>query len=257
MSTVKEPFARGKLTGQNTGMLDEVLQRIEKRLEAVGLKAAVASRKAGLSEDAIRNLRRGSKTETGRHGASTRTIEKLAVVLETTPGWLLDGIGDEDASSTRHTVPIMGYVGAAARVEPEYEQVPTEGLDTIELPFAVPSFMIAFVIVGDSMLPVYNDGDAVIVYRDQMRGIESFYGEEAVVLTSEGKRYLKTILKGGDGFITLNSFNARPMEDVDVTWVGEIYVTIRASQLRRMNAQVRASRAAPIRSYEQAQVEGA
>lgn len=215
-------------------MIEDVLARIEKRLTALGLKAAAASRQAGLSEDAIRNLRRAAKGDVNRHGTSTRTIELLAPVLQTTPGWLMDGVGDEDATTPSYVIPVMGYVGAGAKVEPEFEQVPAEGLDTIELPFAIPQSMIAFMIKGDSMLPVYHDGDAVIVYRDQMRRLETFYGEEAVVLTVDGTRYLKTILRGDGDTVTLNSFNARPMEDIELSWIGEIYVTIRARQLRRM-----------------------
>ena len=216
-------------------MIEHVLARIEKRLLAVGLKAAQASKQAGLSPDAIRNLRRGAKGDLTRHGASTRTINMLAPVLRTTPGWLMDGIGEEEERHPSYIVPIMGYVGALALVEPEYERVPSEGLEQIELPFSIPAEMIAFLVRGDSMLPVYHDGDAVIVYRNQSRPTESFIGEEVVVQTVDGRRYLKTIMHGAGRSITLASFNARPLDEVDVTWVGEIFCIIRASQVRKMN----------------------
>lgn len=216
-------------------MIEHVLARIEKRLLAVGLKAAQASKKAGLSSDAIRNLRRGAKGDLTRHGASTRTINMLAPVLRTTPGWLMDGIGEEEERHPSHIIPIMGYVSALALVEPEYEQVPSGGLEHIEFPFSIPAEMIAFLVRGDSMLPVYHDGDAVIVYRNQSRPTETFIGEEAVVQTMDGRRYLKTIMHGAGNSITLASFNARPLDEVDVTWVGEIFCIIRANQVRKMN----------------------
>jgi phage repressor protein C with HTH and peptisase S24 domain len=219
-------------------MIDAVLARIEKRLLAVDLKAAQASRRAGLSPDAIRNLRRAAKGELTRQGASTRTIDLLAPVLGTTPGWLLDGVGEEDGRDPSQSIPIMGYVGERARVEPEFEQVPAEGLDRIELPFAISDAMIAFVIRGDTMMPAYNDGDAVVVYRDQSRPIESFFGEEAVVRTVDGHRYLKTIMRGADHSVSLTSFNARPLDNVEIAWVGEIFATIPGSQLRKMRAKL-------------------
>jgi transcriptional regulator with XRE-family HTH domain len=73
-------------------MLDDVFERVEIRLKKVGLSAQAASKKAGLSQDAIRNLRRAAK-EKGREGVSTKTITALAPVLETSVEWLLTGKG--------------------------------------------------------------------------------------------------------------------------------------------------------------------
>ena len=69
--------------------LAEILSRIEMRLEALGISANEASRRAG-KPDAIRNLRRAvAKGE--REGISTATLMALAPVLETTAPWLLTG----------------------------------------------------------------------------------------------------------------------------------------------------------------------
>lgn len=89
------------------------------------------------------------------------------------------------------SVPIMGYIGAGAVIEPEYEQVPEGGLDPIDLPFAVPSEIVAFVTRGDSMIPVYRDGDAILVWKEQRLPTENYVGEEAAVRTGQGHRYLK------------------------------------------------------------------
>ncbi|MGE0845521.1 MAG: XRE family transcriptional regulator [Flavobacteriaceae bacterium] len=77
-------------------MLSEVLDRIHSRLEAVGLKASTASRRAGLSDSAIRNIER--TVQSGRPGAgvSTGTLAALAPVLQTSVAWLLDGTGEEE-----------------------------------------------------------------------------------------------------------------------------------------------------------------
>jgi repressor LexA len=132
-------------------------------------------------------------------------------------------------------VHIMGYVGAGAAVDPDFEQVPADGLATVTLPFALPDEMIGLEVRGDSMLPRYDDGDMIVVYREQRRPLDSFFGEEAAVRTKDGRRYLKTIARGKTrGTVTLLSFNARPIENVRLDWIGEIYVAVRAGQLRRM-----------------------
>ena len=66
-----------------------------------------------------------------------------------------------------NSVPIMGRVGAGAIIEPEHEQVPPEGLGEVELPFPISEETIAFEVAGDSMLPKYENGDIIVVFREQ------------------------------------------------------------------------------------------
>lgn len=213
-------------------MLEDVVNRINQRLKAVGLSESAAAKKAGLSADAIRNMRRSVEAGKRESGASTRTLSALAPVLETTAAWLMDGEGDEVAKPDRKSVRVMGYLGAGAEVEPDFEQVPPEGLEQIDLPFELPDEMIAFVVRGDSMLPALKDGHVIIVYRDQRRPLESFFGEEAAVRTSDGRRFIKTIMRGQIG-VNLFSWNANPIENVHIEWIGEIFAAIPASAIRR------------------------
>ena len=202
-------------------MLQEILERINKRLEVVGISAAAASAKAGLSKDAIRNIQRA--VEQGKEGgASTQTILKLAPVLKTSGSWLLEGIGAEDDDLG---VPLMGRVGAGAEIEPDYEQVPPEGLDRVHVPFPIPDEMVAFQVVGESQYPVYKDGSIIVVYREQKRPVEAFYGLEAAVRTTDGRRFIKTITRGASG-VTLTSWNAPPIENVHLAWIGEIFAVL-------------------------------
>ncbi|WGG61838.1 XRE family transcriptional regulator [Brucella intermedia] len=214
-------------------MLDDVLQRVEKRLEAVGLSAQAASVKAGLSKDAIRNMQRAVQQK-GRAGVSTRTITALAPVLETSVSWLLEGEGDESSPSSGGIVSVMGYVGAGAEIEPDFEQTPPDGLEEIQVPFPLPAEMIAFQIRGDSMLPVYKDGHIVIVYREQKRPLEAFYGEEAAVRTADGRRFIKTVMRGVDG-VNLFSWNAAVIENVHLEWIGEIFAVLPRSSIRHID----------------------
>lgn len=134
-------------------------------------------------------------------------------------------------------VPLMGYVGAGAEIEPDYEQVPDDGLEQIAVPFDLPDDMIAFQVRGDSMLPQFRDGLVIIVYREQRRPLHSFYGEEALVRTDAGRRFIKTIERGADGGVNLMSWNARPIENVRIEWVGEIFTYFPYSIVRRVAKQ--------------------
>ena len=137
-----------------------------------------------------------------------------------------------------NSVPIMGRVGAGASIEPEHEQVPPEGLGEVELPFPISGETIAFEVAGDSMLPKYENGDVIVVYREQRHPVSSFYGEEAAVRLRTGERYLKTVERGKSAtLVNLTSLNAKPINGVKLEWIGEICVTLPRGQIERLRAK--------------------
>src|SRR3954471_14225354 len=144
-----------------------------------------------------------------------------------------------------NSVPIMGRVGAGAAIEPEHEQVPPEGLGEVELPFPISEEAIAFEVSGDSMLPKYENGDVIVVFKEQRHPISSFYGEEAAVRLKSGERYLKTIERGKSAaLVNLTSFNAKPINGVRLEWIGEICVTLPRGQIERLRSKAARTRKA-------------
>lgn len=206
-------------------MEQEWAKRVRQRLDDLGMTMKAASLKAGFGESFVRDM-----LERGRV-PSIDKFQKLAAVLRTPVSELLGDDAGEDAGSI---VPIMGYVGAGAEVEPDFEQIPEAGLEQIEVPFPMPADMIALQVKGESMLPQFADGMVIVVYRDQRRATESFFGEQAVVKTVDGKRYIKTIERGYPG-VTLRSWNAKPIENVHLDWIGEIFTYFPASSIRRVS----------------------
>lgn len=178
------------------------------------------------------------KLERGERQLKLPLIEAAARVYGVPPEAVYsDAIATESTS-----VPIMGYIGAGSEILPEFEQVPPEGLDTVDLPFAVPEDIIAFRVRGISMLPVYRDGDAVLVWKHQRLSTEQYVGEDVACRTSDGRRFLKEMQYGRrKGLFNLYSHNAPLIEDQQIAWVGEIYLIVKAQQIRRIESAQRAT----------------
>src|SRR6476469_8308131 len=148
-----------------------------------------------------------------------------------------------------NSVRIKGRVGGGASIEPEHEQVPPEGLGEVELPFPITEETIAFEVAGDSMLPKYENGDVIVVYRQQRHPLSSFYGEEAAVRLKTGERYLKTIGRGkSPTLVNLTSFNAKPINGVKLEWIGEICVTLPRGQIERLKNKASRTRKAAAKA---------
>ncbi|TIQ86454.1 MAG: S24 family peptidase [Mesorhizobium sp.] len=210
-------------------MDNEWESRFRERMEAQGYTMKSLSLAAGLNESFVRDmLQRGRRP-------SVEKFSKLVGILGSTVAEIM---GEGAPAEGGWFVPLMGFVGAGAEVEPDFEQVPAEGLEQIPVPFHLPGDMIAFEVRGDSMLPQFRDGAVLIVYRDQRRSLESFYGEEAAVRTSDGRRFIKTILRGSQpGRVNLMSWNAQPIENAHLAWVGEIFTVFPAKSLHRVARQ--------------------
>ena len=67
--------------------------RIRKRLKAMGLRRSAASKRAQLNETYVRDLIEG-RVQNPR----TEHLARLALVLGTTPEWLLEGRGPEEVN---------------------------------------------------------------------------------------------------------------------------------------------------------------
>ena len=185
-----------------------------------------------------RGLEKPGKTKGGlaqamgvRPGAVSEILSGLRLIKASEIGPIMEYL-------ELNSVPIMGRVGAGAVIEPENEQVPPEGLGEVELPFPLSEETVAFEVAGDSMLPKYENGDVIVVYREQRHPLSSFYGEEAAVRLRTGERYLKTIERGKSAnLVNLTSFNAKPINSVRLEWIGEICVTLPRAQIERLRAR--------------------
>lgn len=194
------------------GIFPDMGNKLKDLRTAAGMTHEQAAEAMGVSRSQFIKLERGERRLTADY------IAQAAKGFGVRPADVIDGDMPEG-------IPLMGYIGAGAEIEPEYDQIPPEGLDQITFEIPLPEGLIAFQIRGDSMLPFYKDGHIVVVWEQQKKPLEAFYGEEAVVRTAAGRRFLKTVEKGIGG-VNLRSFNAPLIESQRLEWIGEIFAVM-------------------------------
>jgi repressor LexA len=137
-------------------------------------------------------------------------------------------------ASPNSIVPIAGQVGAGAEITSADD--PSDPLEQIEVQWSLKEPMVAFEIIGESMMPRYDPGWAVICYREG-RSPEQVAGEEAVIRLTDGRRFLKRLIPAGNRF-HLESTNAKLIENVEPEWIGEIHVVVPPKQFRKIKRLV-------------------
>lgn len=95
-----KPVAVYSPIDEDNDMLIDVLNRIEQRLAELNLTASAASREAGLSPDAIRNMQRYVRQGKVNAGVNSNTITRLAPVLQVSAAWLM---GEDDGGRQMST----------------------------------------------------------------------------------------------------------------------------------------------------------
>jgi SOS-response transcriptional repressor LexA len=210
-------------------MLKDVLNRIETRLKELGLSASAASRQAGLSEDAIRNMRRAVEKD-DRQGVSTATIMALAPILQTTASWLLEGAGETGSNMVR----IIGRVGADNEGTVIYT-TGQESWDMAPLPPGGTRDAVALEVTGHSMRAIAEDG-ALIYFEDQRNPpTPDMFGQPCIVETEDGRVLLKRLLKGSKaGLFDLESQVGPTIDAVRLRWAAEPTAIIPPKQARRI-----------------------
>ncbi len=199
--------------------MPSISQKLRLIMRATGKKQMQIAEHFDVSQSTVTRWLAGSEPEGARRDAINEAYDNL--------------VDHGPKESTGTVVPIMGFIGAGGEIAPEYEQAPPEGLEQIWIPFELDDELVAFEVRGISMLPVYREGHVIVCYREQKRPLEFFFGLEAAVRTSDGRRFLKTIMRSGDS-IDLHSFNAEPISNVALDWIGEIFAALPRASVKRI-----------------------
>lgn len=200
--------------------MDELRASLQKAMDERGIKAKPLAIAAGLGETAVRDILKG-KTQNVQIG----TLHKIAEILE----WpVSDLIGDD-------RVRIEGNIGAGGAIL--FER--STDMETVPRPPGFVGPIIALMVRGDSMLPVYRDGDIVYIRRDHEGVLPEYLGEECAVHTADGGTYLKVLAQGhAPDRYTLRSFNAADMEGVELIWAAPVLFVRRRPAKPHIEAQL-------------------
>ena len=184
-----------------------------------GFSASGLARAAGLDATTFNK----SKRVTGQGKLRWPSTESIAKILRATGsnmGRFMSYIGDGGAY---HNVPLIGFAQAGADGYFDDAGYPTGGSwDEIPFPGLSDPHAYALEISGDSMQPVYRDGDTVIVSPDS----SVRRGDRVVVRTRSGEVMAKILRRQTASKIELASVNPdypdheMGLEDVD--WIARI-----------------------------------
>lgn len=187
------------------------------------LSASGLAKRAGLDSTAFNKSKRLSSDGRPRWPST----ESLAKIIEATNSSvdeffsLLDGIGNQ--RSRRAAVPLLGFAQAGAGGFFDDAGFPVgQGFDLIELPGGQEEGSYALKVQGDSMLPLYRDGDVLIVRQDTSPRL----GDRVVVKTTDGEVMAKVLERRSAAQIELRSLNPEhanrqiPVGQVD--WIARI-----------------------------------
>lgn len=189
---------------------NEIIKRIDQRLKALDLSENKASVRSGLSRDAIRSIRRNARSGVQR-GVSTETLRKLARGLETTPEWLIGGVGSGSADvdggelppgfseeGTPQGIPTLGDVAAGVWREvtaadaAKYGSRSTNPAD----PRYPATAQYDLVVRGSSIDRVARDGDRLRCVDLRETGLDVSDGDLVVVeRRREGGHLVETTAK--------------------------------------------------------------
>lgn len=192
--------------------------RLIKIIDERGLNMKQLSLAAGLGETAVRDML--LKVKSPRVDTVTAVAEQLGVSLAE----LLEGI-----PSVTRRVPIIGCVSAGDGWHPLDDEGP---FDEIEISLGAGE-AVALSVKGDSMTPVYRNGDVLIGTKRATSNAHNLLGTDCIIATQRGDRYVKFLAKGtARGLYNLKSYNPAHADIVNVAiaWAAPISMVVRGNR---------------------------
>lgn len=206
---------------------DRVWAAIDALAERHSLSVSGLARRAGLDSTAFNKSKRLSADGRPRWPST----ESLAKIIEATGSSLDEFISLIDGRKAladalpaqRPSVPLVGFAQAGAGGFFDDAGFPVgHGWDLIELPAPAGGPAYALKVQGDSMLPLYRDGDVLIVEP----GASVRKGDRVVVKTVSGEVMAKVLSRQTARTISLVSLNPahadRELSVEEVDWVARI-----------------------------------
>lgn len=191
--------------------------------ERHGLTASGLARKAGLDPTTFNRSKRLSR-DGKKRWPSTESIAKVIEATGATVGEFMTLLAESSGTSPgTHRIPLIGLAQAGANGYFDDAGFPVGGgWERVPFPEVGDPNAYAVEISGDSMLPVYRDGDIMIVSP----AAPVRRNDRVIAKTAQGEVMCKILLRQTLTRVELGSFNPahpdRSVERQDIAWIARI-----------------------------------
>lgn len=198
----------------------QIWRAIDRLAERHGLSASALARRAGLDPTSFNR----SKREQPDGRSRWPSTESIAKILAATSTSLDDFMGLlDDAVAARRAIPLIGFAQAGGGGYFDDAGFPVGGSwDEIAFPNVGDEHAYALEISGDSMLPLYRDGDLVVISP----AAPVRRGDRVIVKTREGEVLAKELKRRTARTLELRSLNPehadRVLQEKDIAWVARV-----------------------------------
>ena len=200
----------------------DVWRAIDRLAAEYGYSASGLARRAGLDPTTF-NISKRIARDGKPPWPTTESISKILVATNSTMGQFVTLLSDGVEGGVVHRIPVIGYAQTGRQGYFDDAGYPTgNGWDEVDFPNIGDSHAYALEISGDSMQPVYRDGDTIIV--SPQANVRR--GDRVVVRTKAGEILAKQLVRQTANRIELHSIN-KAHDDVtiaaeDIDWMARI-----------------------------------
>lgn len=201
---------------------EQVWLAIDALAQRYGLSTSGLAKKAGLDPTTFNKSKRLSADGHKRWPS----MESISKILDAT-GASLDSftalLASRGAYRQGRTMPLIGFAQAGQGGFFDDGGFPVgTGWDEVQFPSLADDQAYALEVSGDSMLPLYRDGDRIVVSRnEQVRR-----GDRVVVKTRDGEVMAKILARQTANLVELHSLNPnhapRLIDTTEVEWIARI-----------------------------------
>jgi phage repressor protein C with HTH and peptisase S24 domain len=185
-----------------------------------GLTPSGLARAAGLDPTAFNKSKRVGPDGKPRW-PSTESIARMLVAIGASFDEFAALVAGREAAAGR-AIPIVSMARAGADGVFDETGFPIRAEETLRFPGLSDERIYALEISGDSMAPVYREGDVVIVQP----GAAIRRGDRVIVRTRTGEVVAKTLGRRSEEFVELHSLNpaypVRVLRSEELDWIARI-----------------------------------
>jgi phage repressor protein C with HTH and peptisase S24 domain len=200
----------------------DIWRALDRLADARGLTASGLARRAGLDPTTFNKSKRITREGKPRW-PSTESVSKVLEATGSTLEEFVSYVTGAKTGGSLQRIPVLGYARAGEHGFFDDAGYPVgSGWDEIMFPDVADRHAYALEVTGDSMEPVYRDGDLIIVSP----AASLRRGDRVVVKTRDGEVMAKQLRRRTAQRIELQSLNLehpdRSLSVEEIAWIGRI-----------------------------------